>query len=48
MTELLNRLRRAGIRFLNQGGSETLSQHRFKSKFAAFEARAMALLVYGA
>jgi hypothetical protein len=46
--QMLSRLRRNGIRFLNIGGSEVKSLHEFKLKFAPIEQRRMRMLVYGA
>jgi hypothetical protein len=43
---ILERLQHAGIRWLNLGGSETMSQHQFKRKFVTAEIRAMPMLVY--
>lgn len=44
---LFIRLRQAGIRWVNLGGSETRSLHRFKRTFVPVEERVMPLLVYG-
>jgi hypothetical protein len=46
--QMLSRLKRNGIRFLNIGGSEVNSLHQFKLKFAPIEQRHMKMLVYGA
>ncbi len=45
--EVLSRLKRQGIRYLNLGGSEVRSLHEFKLKFGPIEERDMQLLVYG-